>query len=332
MSFDSSLLQNQFQDDDFPEESLRPKCLLDFRGQSLAKENLSVYIRAALERKEALDHVFISGPPGLGKTTLAGIIANEMGAEFRATGAPALEKAKDLAGLLTSLSPNSVFFIDEIHRLRPTIEEMLYIAMEDGELDWIIGEGPAARAVRVPLPPFTLVGATTRPGAVSSPLITRFGIQQRLNYYSITELEEVIIHSAKLLPSDIRADAATLLAQCSRGTPRVAIRLLRRMRDYAQEARSPIITRKVIEHSLVRLEIDRLGLVRLDREILHTIIHKFGGGPVGVETLAIAVGESRGTLEDFYEPYLIQCGLLQRSSRGRIATGLAHSHLEENSV
>ena len=326
---DSELLRSQFQDEDLPEECLRPKCLLDFRGQRLAKENLAIFIRAAIERRESLDHVFISGPPGLGKTTLAGIIANELGAEFRITAAPALEKAKDLAGLLTSLSPNSVFFIDEIHRLKPLLEEMLYIAMEDGELDWVIGDGPAARAVRVPLPSFTLVGATTRPGAVSSPLVTRFGIQQRLGYYSQGELEEIIVRSARLLPSEIHADAAALLAQCSRGTPRVANRLLRRMRDFAQVDGNAVISRKIVEAALARLEIDPLGLESVDREILRAMIHKFGGGPVGAETLAIAVGESRDALEDFYEPYLIQCGLLQRSPRGRMATRLAYKHLNE---
>ncbi len=329
MSAEDSLVHGQPREDDGPEEGLRPKCLLDFQGQSLVKENLSVYIRAALQRSEALDHVFISGPPGLGKTTLASIIANELGAEFRVTAAPALEKAKDLAGLLTSLSPNSVFFIDEIHRLRPVIEEMLYIAMEDGELDWVIGEGPAARAVRIPLPAFTLVGATTRPGAVSSPLVTRFGIQQRLGYYTAGELEEIIMRSARLLPSEIQGAAATLLARCSRGTPRVANRLLRRIRDFAQIEGSPYITESIVLQALKRLEIDRLGLERVDRELLHAVVHKFGGGPVGVDTLAIAVGESRDALEDFYEPYLIQCGLLQRSPRGRIATSLAYSHLGE---
>ena len=328
----ASPLQAEFQDTDLSEEGLRPKCLHDFQGQGLIKENLSIYIRATLERKETLDHVFISGPPGLGKTTLASVIANELGAEFRVTAAPALEKAKDLAGLLTSLSPGSVFFIDEIHRLRPVIEEMLYIAMEDGELDWVIGEGPAARAVRVPLPPFTLVGATTRPGSVSSPLVTRFGIQQRLNYYSVAELEEIVVRSARLLPSIIETKAAALLSRCSRGTPRVANRLLRRMRDFAQIAGNKIITHKVVEDSLARLEIDHLGLEWLDREILQVIIRKFSGGPVGVETLAIAVGESRDALEDFYEPYLIQCGLLQRSHRGRLATSLAYQHLGESLV
>ncbi len=332
MSLNSGLLQSQFQDEDLPEEGLRPKSLLDFQGQSLAKENLAIYIRAALERKEALDHVFISGPPGLGKTTLAGIIANELGAEFRLTSAPALEKAKDLAGLLTNLSARAVFFIDEIHRLRPVIEEMLYIAMEDRELDWIIGEGPAARAVRIPLPPFTLVGATTRPGAVSNPLVTRFGIQQRLSYYSRKELEDIIIHNAQLLPAEIEAEAAALLAQCSRGTPRVANRLLRRMRDFAQVSNGTVISCQIVDAAMMRLEIDSFGLERIDREILRAMIDKFGGGPVGVETLAIAVGENRDALEDFYEPYLIQCGLLQRSPRGRIATTLAYSHLGKSLV
>ena len=324
------ILQSELQDEDFPEEGLRPRSLEDFSGQSRAKENFSIYIKAALQRQEALDHVFISGPPGLGKTTLAHIIANELGAELRVTAAPVLEKAKDIAGLLTSLSPKSVFFIDEIHRLRPVIEEMLYIAMEDGELDWVIGEGPAARSVRIPLAPFTLVGATTRPGAVSSPLSSRFGIQQRLSYYSRAELVEIIVRTARLLPLEIQPEAAALLAQCSRGTPRVANRLLRRMRDFAQVAGCRAINCEIVDRALTRLEIDSLGLERVDREILRAIIQKFDGGPVGVETLAIAVGENRDSLEDFYEPYLIQCGLLQRSPRGRIATNLAYSHLEGN--
>lgn len=323
----SGILRPEELAEELPDEGLRPKNLEDFQGQSLIKENLSVFIRAALQRREALDHVFISGPPGLGKTTLASIIANELGAELRITAAPALEKAKDLAGLLTSLSPKSIFFIDEIHRLKPAIEEMLYIAMEDQELDWIIGEGPAARAVRIPLPPFTLVGATTRPGAVSSPLITRFGIPLRLNYYSESDLEDIICRSASIIPTEIEARAAQLLAVCARGTPRVANRLLRRMRDFAQIEGESVISQHRVEQALKRLEIDKLGLERVDREILQVMIHKFGGGPVGVETLAIAVGESRDSLEDFYEPYLIQCGLIQRSPRGRIATALAYQHL-----
>jgi len=309
------------------EVGLRPKVLGEFQGQAALKENLTVFIQAARSRGEALDHVFISGPPGLGKTTLAGIMANELGAELRVTSAPALDKPKDIAGLLTTLTDKSVFFIDEIHRLKPAIEEMLYIAMEDGELDWIIGQGPSARTVRIPLPKFTMVGATTKPGRVSSPLFTRFGIHLRIDFYSEEELLGILLRSADILDVDLPEDAARLLAQCSRGTPRVANRLLRRMRDFAQVQGDGVITLPVVRAALGRLEIDLYGLEKQDRAILRAVIQNYGGGPVGAETLAISVGEGIDSLEDFYEPYLIQQGFLMRTPRGRMATPLAYQHL-----
>jgi Holliday junction DNA helicase RuvB len=309
------------------EVGLRPQVLGEFQGQAALKENLSVFIQAARGRSEALDHVFISGPPGLGKTTLAGIMANELGVELKVTSAPALDKPKDIAGLLTTLADKSVFFIDEIHRLKPAIEEMLYIAMEDGELDWIIGQGPSARTVRIPLPKFTLVGATTKPGRVSSPLFTRFGIHLRIDFYSEEELLGILLRSADILDVDLPEDAARLLAQCSRGTPRVANRLLRRMRDFAQVQGDGVITLSVVRAALQRLEIDLFGLEKQDRAILRAVIQNYGGGPVGAETLAISVGEGIDSLEDFYEPYLIQRGFLMRTPRGRMATPLAYQHL-----
>ena len=307
--------------------AIRPRFLADFLGQKELKDNLSIFITAAGERREPLDHVFISGPPGLGKTTLANIMANELGAEIKVTSAPALEKPKDLAGLLSTIPERTVFFIDEIHRLKPAIEEMLYIAMEDYELDWIIGQGPAARTVRIPVPPFTLVGATTKPGRVSSPLFTRFGITVRIDYYRPEELNAIVHRSAEILGIGIDDKAASLLSQCSRGTPRVANRLLRRMRDYAQVEGSGEITLHVVEDGLNRLKIDLEGLEEQDRRILAAIIDRYGGGPVGAETLAISVGEGIDALEDFYEPYLIQRGFLQRTPRGRAATDLAYRHL-----
>jgi Holliday junction DNA helicase RuvB len=309
------------------ENPLRPTSLASFIGQPKVKENLSIFIQAAKERGEALDHVFISGPPGLGKTTLAGIMASEMGADLKVTAAPALDKPKDLAGLLTTLQEGSVFFIDEIHRLKPAIEEMLYIAMEDYELDWIIGQGPAARTIRIPIPPFTLVGATTKPGRVSSPLVTRFGIQVRIPFYSLEELQAIVQRSAGILGVQIQGEAAGEMASCSRGTPRVANRILRRMRDFAQIKGDGIITPAVLKDGLAQLEIDSFGLERQDRNILRSIIENYGGGPVGAETLAISVGEGIDSLEDFYEPYLIQRGLIQRTPRGRVATAMAYQHL-----
>jgi len=313
--------------EDERETSLRPHILSEFQGQARIKENLSIFIRAARERAEPLDHLFLMGPPGLGKTTLALVVASEMGSDFKPTSAPALEKPKDLAGILTTLRPGSVFFIDEIHRLKPAIEEMLYIAMEDFELDWIIGQGPSARTVRVPVPPFTLIGATTKAGMVSAPLASRFGISLRFDYYSAEELELVIGRSSAILEIKIARDAMKLLASTSRGTPRIANRLLRRMRDFAQVAGKEIIDIDIVREGLGRLEVDNLGLERLDRDILKAIIMKYAGGPVGAETLAITVGEAVDSLEDYYEPFLIQAGLIARTPRGRVATPFAYRHL-----
>jgi len=334
-------------EEDFRDPALRPRCLAEFQGQKAMKENLSVFIEAARARNESLDHLFLIGPPGLGKTTLAQVVANELGVDFKVTSAPALEKPKDLAGSLTTLTEKTVFFIDEIHRLKPAIEEMLYIAMEDYELDWIIGQGPSARTIRIPIQPFTLVGATTRAGNVSSPLISRFGITCRFSFYLDEEMEAIVRRSAGILGIGIDNDAASLLARSSRGTPRVVNRLLRRVRDFAQVYGDPAvpvkgvttngvsgtvmgsnITREIVEESLKRMEIDPLGLEKYDREILKIIIERYGGGPVGAETLAISIGESIDTLEDYYEPYLIQAGFLQRTPRGRMATSLAYEYLK----
>ena len=318
-------------DDDSRDAALRPGTLAEFQGQKAMKENLSVFIDAARARNESLDHLFLIGPPGLGKTTLAQVVANELESDFRVTSAPALDKPKDLAGILTTLTAKTVFFIDEIHRLRPAIEEMLYIAMEDYELDWIIGQGPGARTIRIPVQPFTLVGATTRAGNVSSPLISRFGITCRFSFYLDEDMEAIVRRSARILGVVIDDDAAALLARSARGTPRVANRLLRRVRDFAQilsKGDSASITRDIVEDGLGRLEIDALGLERYDREILKIIIERYNGGPVGAETLAISIGESVDTLEDYYEPYLIQAGLIQRSPRGRMLTPFAYEYLK----
>lgn len=323
-----SVVRSDFQTGDEENDlNLRPKLLDEFLGQTKVKENLSVFIQAARSRKESMDHLFLIGPPGLGKTTLAQITARELGADFKVTSAPALDKPKDLAGILSTITEGSVFFIDEIHRLKPAIEEMLYIAMEDYELDWIIGQGAAARTVRIPIPKFTLVGATTKAGMVSSPLISRFGIVQRFNFYTEEELASIILRSSKILNVQVEDDAALLMASSSRGTPRVANRILRRMRDFAQVYSNGVITKDVVVAGLDKLEIDTLGLERYDREILLSIIKNYGGGPVGAETLAISIGESVDSLEDYYEPYLIQCGLLQRTPRGRIVTEKARLHL-----
>lgn len=324
---DESIVRSAVLPGDERDRALRPRLLADFLGQEQIKSNLAVFIDAARDRGESLDHVFLIGPPGLGKTTLAQITANELGVDFKVTSAPALDKPKDLAGILTTVTERTVFFIDEIHRLKPAIEEMLYIAMEDYELDWIIGQGPSARTVRIPIPPFTLIGATTRAGMVSSPLISRFGIVQRFAFYTHEELASIILRSAGILGVDIGKEAAMSLARCSRGTPRVANRLLRRMRDYAQVLGNGTINEKVITDGLKNLDIDQLGLEKYDREILASIIENFGGGPVGAETLAISVGEALDTLEDYYEPYLIQSGLIQRTPRGRMVTDRAYAHL-----
>ena len=328
MDDDSSIVRSDRKKySDEQDNKLRPQMLCDFLGQESVKKNLFTFIQAAKQREEPLDHLLLIGPPGLGKTTLAQITAHELGVDFKVTSAPALEKPKDLAGILSTITPRTVFFIDEIHRLKPAIEEMLYIAMEDFELDWIIGQGAAARTVRIPIPPFTLVGATTKAGSVSSPLRSRFGFIPRFEFYTQKELSLIIKRSAGILDIGIYEDAALLLAKCCRGTPRVANRVLRRMRDFAQVAKSSVITKEIVEEGLERLEIDSMGLEKYDREILLSIIRKFGGGPVGAETLAISIGEAQDTLEDYYEPYLIQCGLLQRTARGRIVTEMAYEHL-----
>jgi len=315
------------QGEDERDLSLRPKRLSEFLGQKAMKDNLSVFITAARQRAESLDHLFLIGPPGLGKTTLAQVVANELETGFVQTSAPAMDKPKDLVGLLTNLKKGDVFFIDEIHRLKPAIEELLYIAMEDYELDWIVGQGPMARTLRIPIQGFTLVGATTKAGIVSGPLISRFGITCRFSFYLQEDMEAIVRRSAGLLNIKIDNDAASLLAKSSRGTPRVVNRLLRRMRDFAQYSGSSKITLTVVKDGLTKLEIDALGLEKQDRDILRIIIERYQGGPVGAETLAISIGESVETLEDYYEPYLIQSGLLQRTPRGRMVTSLAYGHL-----
>jgi len=324
---ETSLVRAESVKEDAQDTALRPRYLKDFLGQKMMKENLSVFISAAKERGDSLDHLFLIGPAGLGKTTMAQVVSNELETGFIQTTAPALEKSKDLVGFLTKLKKGDVFFIDEIHSLKPAIEELLYIAMEDYGIDWVVGQGPMARTIRIAIKPFTLIGATTKAGVVSSPLISRFGITCRFSFYELGDLESIVHRSAGLLSIKIEKDAATLLAKSSRGTPRVVNQLLKRMRDFAQYAGESSITTQVVRTGLSRLEIDELGLEKQDREILGIIIERYKGGPVGADTLAISIGESVETLEDYYEPYLIQAGLLQRTARGRIATSLAYSHL-----
>jgi len=309
------------------EEELRPKKFDEYIGQGSIKENLRVYVDAAKERGEALDHVLFYGPPGLGKTTLAHIIAHELGVGIKVSSGPALEKPGDLAAILTNLQDRDVFFVDEIHRLPRPVEEALYPALEDFKFDIVIGQGASARAIRLDLPRFTLVGATTRVGLLSSPLRDRFGVVLRLDYYSAEELKEIVLRAARSLKVRIEEEGAEEIASRSRGTPRVAIRLLRRVRDFAQVRRDGVITRETAVEALSLMEIDQWGLGRMDRKILRTLVEKFKGGPVGVETLSAAVSEDRGTIEEVYEPFLIQMGYIDRTPRGRVATKRAYEYL-----
>lgn len=313
--------------DDDVDASLRPQRLSEFIGQEQARANLSIFIEAARARKEALDHVLFVGPPGLGKTTLAQIVARELGVNFRATSGPVIAKAGDLAALLTNLEPRDVLFIDEIHRLNPAVEEILYPAMEDFQLDLIIGEGPAARSVKIDLSPFTLVGATTRAGLLTNPLRDRFGIPVRLNFYSEKELEEIVNRGARVLGIGIAPDGANEIARRARGTPRIAGRLLRRVRDFAHVDGAKVIDRKAADRALSALEVDGAGLDAMDRRYLKTIAENYGGGPVGVDTLAAALSEPRDAIEDIIEPFLIQKGFIQRTPRGRLLTVHGFQHL-----
>jgi Holliday junction DNA helicase RuvB len=313
-------------EDEQQDRAIRPKRLADYVGQNAVKQQLDIFVSAARGRGEALDHVLIFGPPGLGKTTLAHILAAELGVNLRQTSGPVLERPGDLAAILTNLQPRDLLFVDEIHRLSPVVEEVLYPAMEDYQLDILIGEGPAARSIKLSLPPFTLVGATTRAGLLTSPLRDRFGIVQRLEFYTTDELQHIVTRSAGILGVEIEADGARRIALRSRGTPRIANRLLRRVRDFAQVRAAGHIDAPTADAALDLLDVDREGLDQLDRRMLLTIMEKFDGGPVGIESLAAAIGEDRGTLEDVVEPFLIQQGFLMRTARGRIATRIAYQH------
>lgn len=308
------------------EPGLRPKFLDSYIGQEKVKNNLKIYMDAAKERGDALDHVLLYGPPGLGKTTLAGIIANEMGTNLKVTAGPAIEKPGEMAAILNNLQDGDVLFVDEIHRLNRQVEEVLYPAMEDFVIDIVIGKGAAARSIRLDLPKFTLVGATTRAGMLSAPLRDRFGVVNRLSFYTVEELKQIITHSADILQVEIEEEGAMELARRSRGTPRLANRLLKRVRDFAQIKYDGVITKEVTDFALDLLEVDKMGLDQTDRQIMMTLIHSFGGGPVGLETLAVSIGEDSGTLEDVYEPYLVQNGFLLRTSRGRMASDTAYEH------
>lgn len=322
------IIQAQAQgEDEVVDRAIRPKLLKDYAGQSHVCEQMEIFIQAARQRNEALDHLLIFGPPGLGKTTLANIVANEMGVSIKTTSGPVLEKAGDLAALLTNLEENDVLFIDEIHRLSPVVEEILYPAMEDYQLDIMIGEGPSARSIKLELPPFTLVGATTRAGSLTSPLRDRFGIVQRLEFYNVKDLTNIVVRSASYLNLNMHPQGAVEIAKRSRGTPRIANRLLRRVRDYAEVKANGEISAKVASSALNMLNVDKQGFDFMDRKLLLAIIEKFSGGPVGLDNVAAAIGEEKETIEDVIEPFLIQQGFLQRTPRGRIATDHAYLHL-----
>lgn len=327
MEFDDRIIAGAEQEADGWQYSLRPRLLNEYIGQTQVKDNLSIFIKAAAARHEALDHVLLFGPPGLGKTTLANIIANELNVNIRVTSGPAIERQGDLAAILTNLGDNDVLFIDEIHRLSKTVEEILYSAMEDFALDIIIGKGPAARSVRLDLPHFTLIGATTRLGAIAAPLRDRFGVQCCLEFYKPEELQFIITRAAEILNVKIDKEGAMEIARRSRGTPRIANRLLKRVRDFAQVLGVEVIDRRLADEALAKLEVDRYGFDRNDRKILTTIVKTFGGGPVGIETIAAAVSEESSTIEDVIEPYLMQQGMLNRTSRGRMATRETYRYL-----
>lgn len=322
-----ALTSSDFQSEDISEISLRPRLISEFIGQEKAKENLSVFIKAAKKRGEPLDHVLLHGPPGLGKTTLAAVIANEMGVNLRISSGPAIERAGDLASLLTNLRENDILFVDEIHRLNRTVEEVLYPAMEDHAIDIIVGKGPSANSIRLDLPKFTLIGATTRSGQLSAPLRDRFGVSLRLELYDIYELQEIVKRSASILNIEIEEEGAREIASRSRGTPRIANRMLKRVRDFAEVEGSGIINKEIADHALYKLEVDKEGLDSLDRKMLSSIIEFYNGGPVGLETLAATLNEETVTLEDVYEPFLLQQGFLTRTPRGRCVTRKTYEHL-----